>query len=674
MIMPFEMRILKGLDGTPAIPPFAECAKDGAPRFVVGMKKAKETWGTRQIIAFYSCKCPSLWDGNPCNRTDPAKVTGGILAHLQKNKMKIPVYLLFVVLATYCCVLSGCGGNVNDGNTQSSPTITDLSVSCSPGSILTTQTSVCTASVQGTGAYSSGVTWSATNGTITSNGVFTPTSAGTATIMATSLQDTTKFGAATVAVSVPITITSVTVTCSPAAIVTTQTSVCTASVQGTGAYSSGVTWSATNGTITSNGVFTPTSAGTATIMATSLQDTTKFGATVVTVANATTLEVALPHLAVAMANYNFTTQPSIYIAAFGSSVGGGGNLPNPALQAVCGHFVADLKAKYPGPGGLGYNFTCVNESVNGSKSSDFPAAWIEYTTYALSGVTINTPGSGYAVGDAETVNQGTNASGGAIIVTAVSAGGVPTAIAISAYPGCIGSTPNLYSVATNVLTINGPPSMCPVTIQTGTGSGLTVNITSVGYPNPAVALFVYGMNDETPLAYNSGETLQGGLSAMLNAVQTIQSASADAVILTSIHPSVVWWGADQWAWDTASRCTYPEFMTICDSSDLPNPSEVDSTVSATKGDLAQMGTEITVSSRMLKINTEYRELSAQYNTPMIDAELYWFYALETETAALGSQLAAEQTMFDVAGPHPNLLGEQLGYQRAIDEFFQSIAP
>jgi hypothetical protein len=511
--------------------------------------------------------------------------------------MKIPIYLLFMVLATYSCILSGCGGNVNGGNTQPLPTITGVGVSCSPAFILTTQTSACAASVTGTGAYSYGVTWSATNGTITFNGVFTPTSAGTATITATSIQDTSQSGA-----------------------------------------------------------------------------------TSVTVTNVTTLEVALPHLAAAMANYDFTAQPPIYIAAFGSSVGVGPTLPDPAVQAVCGHFVVDLKAKYPGPGGLGYNFKCVNESVNGSMSIQFPAAWIEYTTYALSGAKINTPGSGYAVGDVETVNQGTNANGGAIIVTAVSAGGVPSAIAISAYPGCImgydfySVSSNLYSVATNVPTINGPPPNCSITMQTGTGSGLTVNITSVGYSNPAVALFVYGMNDAAVLPYNSSETPQGGLSAMLNAVQTVQSASADAVVLTSIHASVVWWGADQWTWNTAYSCVYPEFMTICDSSDLPNPSEVDATASVTTGDLAQIGTKITVSSRMLKINTEYRALAAQYKVPMIDAELYWFNALETETVALGSQLAAEQAMFDVAGPHPNLLGEQLGYQRAIDEFFQSIAP
>jgi hypothetical protein len=55
--------------------------------------------------------------------------------------------------------------------------------------------------VQGTGAFSSAVTWGATGGTINSSGVFTPAGAGTATITATSTQDATKSGSAPVTVA-----------------------------------------------------------------------------------------------------------------------------------------------------------------------------------------------------------------------------------------------------------------------------------------------------------------------------------------------------------------------------------------------------------------------------------------------------------------------------------------
>jgi hypothetical protein len=66
--------------------------------------------------------------------------------------------------------------------------------------VLATQTSNCTATVQGNGSYSSAVSWTATDGTITASGTFTPIGAGTATITATSTQDATKSGTATIVV------------------------------------------------------------------------------------------------------------------------------------------------------------------------------------------------------------------------------------------------------------------------------------------------------------------------------------------------------------------------------------------------------------------------------------------------------------------------------------------
>ena len=383
---------------------------------------------------------------------------------------------------------------------------------------------------------------------------------------------------------------------------------------------------------------------------------------------------SMPQLFAAMANYNFTTRPPIYIASFGSSVSVGATLPNAALQAPCGHFVYDLQARFPGPGGLTYNFQCANMSVNGATVKQFPAAWIEYTTYALSGVTINTPGTGYAVGDWETVNQGPNTQGGAVIVTAVSSGGVPTAIAISPYPGTITltdtSTPStsLYSVASNVPTLNGAPPNTSVGEQTGTGTGLTVNITSVGLPTPAAVLFAYGMNERGPLQYNAGETLQGGLRQQGAAIQTVQAAGADSVVTTTTHESVVWEGSASWAWNTSIQCALADFMTTCIPSATPNYSVVDPTTSVTTGDLANLGTPITVDSRLIQVNTGFRAKASQYHSALIDAEKYWFEALETETAAQGSQLAAEQVLFSVAGPHPDLLGHQLSYWKAIDDF------
>jgi N-acetylneuraminic acid mutarotase len=171
--------------------------------------------------------------------------------------------------------------------------VTSVSVSCAPTSILATQTSACTATVQGTGNFISAVSWSVTPasvGTVSPAGVFTPNGPGTAIISATSMQDPTKSGNATVTVIAPPPITSVSVNCNPASIMIIQTSTCTATVTGTPLYGWSVSWQATNGTIASSGnglaIFTPTGVGTAAITATLTQDNTKSGTASIVVGNA----------------------------------------------------------------------------------------------------------------------------------------------------------------------------------------------------------------------------------------------------------------------------------------------------------------------------------------------------------------------------------------------------
>ena len=83
--------------------------------------------------------------------------------------------------------------------------ITSVTVACSPSTILYGQTSQCSASVTGTGSFSSTVTWTASAGTISARGLFTAPSGGVVTlpvtITATSSQDTSKSGTATVTVN-----------------------------------------------------------------------------------------------------------------------------------------------------------------------------------------------------------------------------------------------------------------------------------------------------------------------------------------------------------------------------------------------------------------------------------------------------------------------------------------
>ena len=197
---------------------------------------------------------------------------------------------------------AGCGGG-GGGNSTTPPTITSVSASCMPTTLQagqTSQTSQCSATVLGTGSYSSGVTWSASAGTITSAGVYTapatvPTS-GSATITATSTEDGTKSGTASITITAAPSITSVSASCNPTTLQagqTTQTSQCSATVKGTGSFSTAVTWSASAGTITSAGVYTapatvPTS-GSATITATSTADGTKSGTANITITAAPTI-------------------------------------------------------------------------------------------------------------------------------------------------------------------------------------------------------------------------------------------------------------------------------------------------------------------------------------------------------------------------------------------------
>ena len=104
---------------------------------------------------------------------------------------------LFLVL-TGVLWMAACGGS---GGSNTNSTITNVSVSCSPSTVTSGGTSQCTATVAGTGNFSQGVTWSTTAGTISSSGLLTAPTVTVSllvTVTATSMQDTTKSGTASV--------------------------------------------------------------------------------------------------------------------------------------------------------------------------------------------------------------------------------------------------------------------------------------------------------------------------------------------------------------------------------------------------------------------------------------------------------------------------------------------
>ncbi|HEY1766820.1 MAG TPA: alkaline phosphatase family protein [Terracidiphilus sp.] len=112
--------------------------------------------------------------------------------------------------ATACwalCWMAGCGGGVSGSQTAAPPStppsssITSVAAVCAPATVAPGATAECSATVQGTGSFSSAVTWTASAGTVSASGLFTaPASSGNVTVTATSMQETSMTGQANVAV------------------------------------------------------------------------------------------------------------------------------------------------------------------------------------------------------------------------------------------------------------------------------------------------------------------------------------------------------------------------------------------------------------------------------------------------------------------------------------------
>ena len=134
-----------------------------------------------------------------------------------------------------------------------------------------------------TGTTNTSVTWSASGGTVSSTGLYTaPSSPGTYSVTATSAADPSKSASSAVTVSAGVPAIAVSVNPTSPSIQAGSTQQFSATVTGT--TNTAVTWSASAGTISSGGLYrAPASAGTYSIIATSVADTTKSGIATVTV-------------------------------------------------------------------------------------------------------------------------------------------------------------------------------------------------------------------------------------------------------------------------------------------------------------------------------------------------------------------------------------------------------
>jgi hypothetical protein len=100
------------------------------------------------------------------------------------------------VSITLIAVFTNCGGGSGNGTPPTPPTpptITSVAASCVAYIAQVSQTDQCTATVTGTGTFSSAVNWTASAGSINSAGLLTlPASTGNVTVTATAAGDATK--------------------------------------------------------------------------------------------------------------------------------------------------------------------------------------------------------------------------------------------------------------------------------------------------------------------------------------------------------------------------------------------------------------------------------------------------------------------------------------------------
>jgi len=109
---------------------------------------------------------------------------------------------------------AGCGSSGESGSAQGmggtgsgtgNGTVTAVAVNCSPAAIAPGATSQCSATVSGTGSYSSAVSWTTNSGTISTTGLLTAAgAAGTATVTATSTETASISGSVLITVQAQV--------------------------------------------------------------------------------------------------------------------------------------------------------------------------------------------------------------------------------------------------------------------------------------------------------------------------------------------------------------------------------------------------------------------------------------------------------------------------------------
>jgi len=433
--------------------------------------------------------------------------------------------------ALVCALMAGCGGSSGGGGGTVQPTITSVTVTMSASTFSTAQTSQATATVTGTGAYSSAVTWSltpSTAGTITTSGLFTPSAAGSVTVTATSTEDPTKSGTATVTVSQGPKI--VVGPGTPTVFIGASQQF-TATVSGEGT-NTGVTWSVDAGTITSGGLYqSPYPApATATVTATSTADTTLSGSTTVTLAPPATANG--PVLIVDAGNVLHPINPLVY--------GVNAYLLDTTSATLSGttltRWGGDDTERY------NYNYNMTNSAsdyyfFNGSGASGMlpnPSGGTSFTgtnsyvsaATALPGVTVlgTTPQIGWVA------NNNANACG------------YPQ----SSFPGQVsyvnGCGNGIYANGSGGCTQSGG---CQITITGSAALQTEAELTSIAEPVPATTAATLPTPAQATQTWAKGTFAGGWVNAILNTPGYGNGKSGKGVAIWDLGNEPAWWDAVQ---------------------------------------------------------------------------------------------------------------------------------
>ena len=168
-----------------------------------------------------------------------------------------------------------------------------------------------------------------------------------------------------------------------------------------------------------------------------------------------------------------------------------------------------------------------------------------------------------------------------------------------------------------------------------------------------VVLLAYGMNDGFPAMYNAAQPPYFFYSQLLAVIKLIKDSGAEPIIMTTPHPL----STAGWAMPPGVDQTYP---TLVKAPVAPEAMMPAASASVLMQDPLANGILIPVSQRHLEINKLMRQAATETGASLIDVEMFWFEAVSAKGEA--ALYSSGETV------HPNLLGHQLSYQKAIDAF------